>query len=108
MAFWSLNTSTFISCFMDCNFKLFTICQIMLYPVNSHRRDGSKLRKCVHVLICVGGCFVDACTSACICVCVRVRKRIHERVCGIPTAEQIRKVTPNSQSGAELSIKGNL
>lgn len=33
---------------------------------------------------------------------------VYERVCGIPTAEQIRKVTPNSQSGAELSIKGNL
>lgn len=43
-------------------------------------------------------------------VCARIcmRKRTYERVCGIPTAEQIRKVTPNSQSGAELSIKGNL
>ncbi len=41
-------------------------------------------------------------------VCVCVRKHIYECVCGIPAAEQIRKVTPNSQSGAELSIKGNL
>lgn len=50
---------------------------------------------------------MDACTvyqSVHLCV----RKPVNECVCGIPTAEQIRKVTPNSQSGAELSIKGNL
>lgn len=45
---------------------------------------------------------MHVCQPAC------VRKHPCERVCGIPTAEQIRKVTPNSQSGAGPSIEGNL
>ena len=55
----------------------------------------------------MGWCFVDAracsvyqCVCVCVCVCGWVC------VCGIPAAEQPRKVTPNSQSGAELSMKG--
>lgn len=41
-------------------------------------------------------------------VCMCEKAYIYECVCGIPTVQQIRKVTPNSQSGAGLSIKGNL
>lgn len=59
----------------------------------------------MYVLMC-GWVFVDAHTYVCVGVCMR--KPVYECVCGIPTAQQIRKVTPNSQSGAELSIKGNL
>lgn len=39
-------------------------------------------------------------------VCVCVRKCIYERVCGIPRAEQLCKVTPSSQSGAGSEHKG--
>lgn len=40
------------------------------------------------------------------CVCVCVGKCIYERVCGIPRAQQICKVTPRSQSGAGLEHEG--
>lgn len=57
---------------------------------------------CVYAYAWVGVLLMHVHQPAC------VRKPTYECVCGIPAAEQIRKVTPNSQSGAELSIKGNL
>lgn len=62
--------------------------------------------------MCVGGCYVDAYISARVCVCVR--KPIYERVCGIPLAEYIRKVTPKlpvrcraERRGESVSVRGN-
>lgn len=85
--------------FMVCAFKLLNIWEVMLKPVNSQRR---KQLTEMRVFWCVGWC------CWCISECVCVRKRIYDCVCGIPAEEQIRNATPNSQSGAELSIKGNL
>lgn len=68
--------------------------------------------------MCVGGCYVDAYISArvyvCVRACARVRKPIYERVCGIPLAEYIRKVTPKlpvrcraERRGESVSVREN-
>lgn len=88
------------------SFELLNIWEVMLNPVNSHRRKRRKqfTEMCTYEYVWVG----VLCMSIQVCQAVCVRKLVFECVRGIPKAEQIRKVTPNSQSGAELSIKGNL